>query len=121
MRLASYYEEEGQADEIHIDLPKGGYSPTIRRLEAPQQKKATPLTLVSRNTVAVLPFVDDSAAGDERSFCHGVAQEIVQGLSKLPSLVIASSSNGHGAVAMTISGSVRKSGKYVTDYVANLG
>jgi len=27
MRLATYYQEEGQADELVIELPKGGYTP----------------------------------------------------------------------------------------------
>ena len=32
-RLVRYYREEGQADELIIDLPKGGYTPVFRRRE----------------------------------------------------------------------------------------
>src|SRR5215207_5007053 len=33
-RLARYYREEGQNDEVIVDLPKGGYAPVIRLREA---------------------------------------------------------------------------------------
>src|SRR6185436_13871286 len=32
-RLSRYYREEGQNDEIIVDLPKGGYAPVIRPQE----------------------------------------------------------------------------------------
>ena len=32
-RLAEYYVAEGAADELIIDLPKGGYKPAFRRIE----------------------------------------------------------------------------------------
>ena len=64
MRLASYYLEEGQSDELIIELPKGGYTPVFRRVEGAIKKRPMVAALVSRNTVAVQPFADQSASGE---------------------------------------------------------
>src|ERR671913_768346 len=32
-RLARYYRDEGQQDDVIVDLPKGGYAPVFRRRE----------------------------------------------------------------------------------------
>src|SRR4029450_2064226 len=34
-KLVHHYREEGRADELIIDLPKGGYAPVFRRRETP--------------------------------------------------------------------------------------
>src|SRR3954463_4015716 len=61
-KLVRYYREEGRADELVIELPKGGYAPVFKRREAPVLVKRTVATaLVSRNTVAVGAFADLSA------------------------------------------------------------
>src|SRR5438105_14188463 len=76
-QLARYYHEEGQDDDLAIDLPKGGYAPVFRSLKgAPAKRSITP-ALVSRNTVVVLPFSDYSAAGDQEYFCRGLSEEII--------------------------------------------
>ncbi len=111
MRLETYYAEEGQADPIVIELPKGGYAPNFRVTEPTvTPKKIISNALVSRNSVAVLPFEDDSATHDLKHFGRGIAEEIIQGLSKLPSLVVksASSVDGRQSAAILIEGSVRK-------------
>src|SRR6187402_706878 len=60
-RLARYYQDEGNSDEIVVDLPKGGYAPVFRpRGEAPAAKRSVTAALVGRNTVAVLPWADYS-------------------------------------------------------------
>src|SRR5262245_31238027 len=52
-RLVRYYREEGQTDELVIDLPKGGYTPVFRRRDGPTPSKASlSTTFASRNTVA---------------------------------------------------------------------
>ena len=53
-RLSVYYATEGAAGSIRIDLPKGGYTPTIRRvLEKPQRKDSEePIP----QTIIILPF-----------------------------------------------------------------
>src|SRR3954471_231194 len=55
-KLVRYYSEEGRADEIQIELPKGGYAPVFKQRDTPVLVKRTvAAALVSRNTVAVLP------------------------------------------------------------------
>jgi len=85
-QLARYYREEGQDDSLVIELPKGGYAPIIRPLKTTPPKRPAVPTLVSRNTVLVLPFADHSAAGDQRYFCEGIREEIVHVLAGLGSI-----------------------------------
>src|SRR6266508_2604308 len=60
-RLDRYYRDEGQQDELVIDLPKGGYAPVARRREArASTKQSLGAAFASRNTIAVLPFADHS-------------------------------------------------------------
>ena len=67
-KLREYYGTDGQDDPIHIDLPKGTYTPQIefRHEGAPQiaRRRAPPTQEVSSTvpSVAVLPF-DDLSAG----------------------------------------------------------
>jgi TolB-like protein/Flp pilus assembly protein TadD len=119
-RLVRYYREEGQTDEIIIDLPKGGYTPVFRRRDgtAPAKPSLT-ATLAGRNTVAVLPFADHTPGGALRYFCAGLRDEIIHALLGLKTLrVLASIADddvdGHrarGDAALVISGSVRAGGE----------
>jgi TolB-like protein/Flp pilus assembly protein TadD len=87
-RLDRYYRTEGRHDELIIDLPKGGYAPVIRAHDARRQSAS-----VSHNTVAVLPFADNSSEGNLRFFCNGLRQEIIHGLTLFRTLrVIATES-----------------------------
>jgi TolB-like protein/Flp pilus assembly protein TadD len=86
-RLVRYYREEGQTDELIIDLPKGGYSPVFRRREAPAPTRPSlTATLASRNTVAVLGFSDRSSDGSLKHFCAGLRDEIVHALLSLKTM-----------------------------------
>src|ERR1700687_1520414 len=67
-RLTRYYREEGQGDEIIVEVPKGGYAPVFRRFEGGAPKRSLASALVSRNTVVVLPFADHSPASDQDYF-----------------------------------------------------
>jgi serine/threonine-protein kinase len=111
LRMATYYAEEGHNDSLIIELPKGGYSPTFRTAElvAPTRKVVS-TALVSRNTVAVMPFEDLSPDHNEKYFCHGIAKEIIQALAKSPGLIIKSGTTEESRVsaAMRVEGSVRK-------------
>ena len=118
IRLASYYQEEGQNDEVVIELPKGGYAPVFRRTESTAPpKKPLGAALVSRNTVMVLPFADHSGSSDLDYLCKGLTQEIIYALSKVESVVVVSRDqtyDSRGAettpsAAIIVSGSVRKS------------
>jgi TolB-like protein/Flp pilus assembly protein TadD len=118
-RLVRYYREEGQADELIIDLPKGGYTPVFRRREGgalPRPSLTT--TLAGRNTVSVLLFADHTQGGTLRHFCGGLRDEVVHSLLALRTLrVLASPGEERGSpeapradAALVVTGSVRTSG-----------
>ncbi len=117
-RLVRYYAEEGQADEILIELPKGGYSPVFSRREValPQGRPSLSAAIVHRNSACVLTFADHSAAGDQGYFCKGLREEIVHRLSSLSDLqVFTGECPDTGAprqagAAITVTGSVRTAG-----------
>ena len=53
-RLVRVYAEEGQADDVLIDLPKGGYSPVFSRREAVvARRRSLSTSIVNRNTACV--------------------------------------------------------------------
>ena len=116
-RLERYYREEGQNDEIAIELPKGGYEPVFQRREISGMKRTVSAALVSRNTIFVQTFDDDSPNHELAYFCSGLKQEIVHALAKLETFRVAASdrvqdmseSRGQLNVALIITGSVRKS------------
>ena len=116
-KLVRYYREEGRADETVIELPKGGYAPVFKQRDTPVLiKRSVAAALVSRNTVAVLPFADHSVEHDLDYFCRGVREEIVHHLARFASLRILASdeprvTGGTTEAAMIISGSVRRAGE----------
>src|SRR5713101_3496918 len=126
-RLVRYYREQGQHDEVVVELPKGGYAPVFKRRDpgaAPRRSIAA--TLANRNTVAVLPFIDHSQAGDLDYFCKGLRQEIIHSLASQDKLRVLAWDPGDmtGAgdpretiakvdAAMIVAGSVRRGGDIV--------
>jgi serine/threonine-protein kinase len=81
-RLMRYYREEARPDELVIELPKGGYAPTFKPHEPSSPgRRSIAAALVLQNTIAVLPFVDYSAAGDLGFFCQAVRQEVITRLA----------------------------------------
>jgi len=122
-RLAKYYSSEGLHDTILVELPKGRYAPTFKRVDAPLPKRSIARALASRNTIAVLPFADQSPTGDMLYFCRGLAEEIVHVLTASETVRVVSSGRsqenpdiltdlrdtaGSLDVAMLVAGSVRK-------------
>jgi TolB-like protein/Flp pilus assembly protein TadD len=123
-QLARYYREEGQEDELVIDMPKGGYAPNFRPLKSPPPKRSVTPALVSRNTILVLPFADHSPAGDQKYFCQGLSEEIVHTLAAMDAIRLVAwnqSVDAEGPIemreaasrpnaAMIVTGSVRLAG-----------
>lgn len=110
-RLARYYETEGRADPILIDLPKGGYAPVFKRLSNPVPKRSLASALVRRNSISVAPFADQSQAKDLTYFCEGICQELIHAVTKIETLrIIAADLPGREDVALILTGSVRRSG-----------
>ncbi len=85
-RLLRYYREESRPEELVIELPKGGYAPTIKQREAGPATRSIGAALVRQNTIAVLPFSDHTAAGDLGYFCQSLRQEIITGLATIDTL-----------------------------------
>jgi TolB-like protein/Flp pilus assembly protein TadD len=124
-RLVRYYREEGAADAVVIELPKGGYAPVFKnRAAALTGRRSIGPTLASQNTIAVQSFTDQSPAQDLAYFCDGLRQEIIHSLAKLEALrvlAIAPASpagamgieSGGGQAAMVLTGGVRRSGDRV--------
>ena len=116
-RLSRYYREEGRADEVLIELPKGGYAPLFQEVAGGEPKHSVASVLVSRNTIVVLPFADDSSDGSLGYFCRGLMEEIVHTLANVKKLRVIPwdpDEESQEAVerqhaAMRVSGSVRKS------------
>src|SRR5687767_1575743 len=112
-RLARYYREEGGADAVLIDLPKGGYTPVFRNREASTGgRRSMGPTLAGQNTIAVQPLADQSPSHDLGYFCDGLRQEIIHSLAKLEALRVLAIEATDPATdaAMVLTGGVRKSG-----------
>src|SRR6476659_1432527 len=93
-KLREYYGTDGQDDLIHIDLPKGTYTPQIefRHEGVPQLARRTALPTQEPSStvpaVAVLPF-DDLSAGQNLGYLgDGVAEDIITVLSRFPDLAV---------------------------------
>ena len=115
-QLARYYREEGQEDELVIEMPKGGYAPIFRPFKTTPPKQPVLPLRVSRNTVLVLPFADHSPGGDQKYFCEGLRQEIIHTLAGMEAIRLVASSQEPScrqSAAMIINGSVRLAGKEV--------
>jgi len=121
-RLVRYYREEGGADPVVIELPKGGYAPVFRvRDSTSVGRRSISATLAAQNTIAVLPFADHSQGHDLEYFCQGLRQETIHRLAKLEALRVLTLQPGEPSAhtgadeqtshaAMLLTGGVRKSG-----------
>lgn len=77
-RLDRYARDEGQADDIVIELPKGGYTPLFRTRDASTAPRPSiGRTLADRDTVVVRPFADCSQGGTLAALCRGLVDQIV--------------------------------------------
>ena len=130
-KLREYYGADGQSDPIHIDLPKGSYTPKIefRHEDVPQlARRRAPPTQEASSTVpslAVLPFDDLSADHNLGYLGDGVAEDIITTLSRFPDLAVVARSSSLAykgkavdirqvgkelGVGYVVEGSVRKDG-----------
>ena len=106
-RLERYYREEGQSDEIVVDLPKGGYAPVFRRRAVATPQKPIAVASPQDNTIAVHPIVDQSDAHGLGRFCSGLTSEIVRRLASIKGLRVATSHLPTSAsAAMAIHGAI---------------
>ncbi len=80
-RLERYYREEGHADGVVIELPKGGYAPSFRRREGAAPARASlGEAMAGRNTISVRAHADCSAGATLGAFCRGLTDALVHAL-----------------------------------------
>jgi TolB-like protein/Flp pilus assembly protein TadD len=112
-RLSQYYAEEGKADPLIIDLPRGGYVPLFREVDralppAPTVRVRTLPAAVLLVVIAVaagwwwsnhrsapiaiaaLPFVNLSQDSANDYFADGLTSEIIRNLSIIDGLAVRS-------------------------------
>ena len=99
-KLREYYEADGHADDVVIDLPKGSYGVHILLRDHPNsqsnsaiQAGARPVKPQRRNTdfdptLAILPFINLSPDPGQDYFVDGIADSLIFELSKLSGLLI---------------------------------
>ena len=86
-KLTLYYETEGCADSVVIELPCGGYVPVFRfRTSTGSQAVRVPVAIDGacaevRRSVVVLPFVNIGPSENER-FSDGLTEELTHVLSR---------------------------------------
>ena len=101
---------------------------TVSAVEPAGGRKAASESVSTENSIAVLPFRDMSAAGDQAYFGEGIAEELLDALVKLDGLKVASRTStfslmeknldvptiaGLLHVSHILAGSVRTSGKKI--------
>ena len=121
-KLREYYGTDGQGDPIHIDLPKGTYTPQIEfRHQGAQQiarEKGPPTQEVSSTVpaVAVLPFDDLSADQSLGYLGDGVAEDIITALSQFPDTAVVARTSSFAYKGKAVD--IRQVGKELgVDYV----
>ena len=88
-RLREYYESEGAADSIRIEIPKGGYAARFLPLSpAAPPAKSTPEEPVPG--IAVLPFENFSNDAAQEYLADGLTDGIITELAKLGALRVIS-------------------------------
>ena len=115
-----------RADELHQELAELEVSLAAEKtaLVSPRTR-AEKTTTIKKNSIAVLPFADLSPERDQEYFCDGLADELINALTKIRKLKVAARTSAFTykgkdidvreigkqlGVATVLEGSVRKAG-----------
>jgi len=106
-KLRVYYVSDGVHDPIRIDLPKGSYAPLIEfRAAAPPGPLASDtlmdeadttsqpsklLSISTKPSIAVLPFVNMSAKRADDYLCDAITENLITALSRFRDLSVVAS------------------------------
>ncbi len=137
-KLAEYYANEGRRDHVSIAFEAGSYIPIVSYASpergSQQEGDGSERTAsdLSPQTIAVLPFDNQSSDPEQEYFCDGVTEEIIFALSTIPGLSVigrtsvfalkglsrdARKAGARLGAGTVISGSVRKVGNLLRIYV----
>jgi TolB-like protein/Tfp pilus assembly protein PilF len=87
-RLTRYQLEEGENDEVIIELPKGRYVPVFRNREASLPKRSITAVLLERNTVLVVPFESQSSDPELAFLCKRLTQDVTHAVTQVEGLIV---------------------------------
>ena len=137
-KLEEYYATEGSRDHISIAFQPGSYIPLVsyadpeRRSQPERNERARAASGLSSQTIAVLPFDNQSSDPELEYFCDGVTEEIIFALSTIPGLNVigrtsvfalkglsldARTTGARLSAGTVVSGSVRKAGTRLRIFV----
>lgn len=86
-RMKEYLDNVVVRDSIHIEVPKGGYAPLIRRCIASDGPTPPKISeAASMGAIGVLPFLNLCGAGRAENICEGITEELIQGLTTIHGL-----------------------------------
>jgi serine/threonine-protein kinase len=88
-RLQEYYEGDGREDAVAIKLQPGSYVPVFAHAGELQERGGKPETRpLNPQTVAVLPFQNQSGDPEQDYFCEGITDDIIYALSRIAGLSV---------------------------------
>src|SRR4051794_25072258 len=129
LKLREYYERDGKADQVILELPKGRYSPVFRTRseEGLKPEKATQEN-APKHSIAVLPFTNLNQDAETEFLCEGLTEDLVGALTRISDLRVsawtsASRVNDFGdsvdaarnllGVSFVLRGSIRKTNERI--------
>lgn len=80
-RLADYYQNQGAADPLLIEVPRGRYAPRFT-WRSPGRASGAPDADSPVERLAVLPFVDMSGDPENAYFGDGLTEELINALAR---------------------------------------
>lgn len=92
-KLREFYASEGGSSSVRIDIPKGTYKPSfkkLRDLDSPHPASRFNGEQDAIKTVAILPFADLNPQGVFEHFGEGLSEELAFALSRVPNLRVIS-------------------------------
>lgn len=104
-RLDRYYRDEGQQDQVLIDLPKGGYAPVFRRRDiVPTTDAVSDRPAGAKALVLVQPVSNDTSNAAADRPCAALTHEVIRRLTALPGVLVAPAADRPAADGLLFDG-----------------